>query len=287
MAVTVVVGSSLLLLLGLLVAVMWGGRSIREPSSGAQDTRAGIKRSALRRYFWWANVITFSGLVSAVLVAWPGSRLAMRILAATSPASAQGRLTEAQANVGFPSVDGTIALLIFGALPAGLLAALLYPLVRRWLPGGRLAGPLFGWLLLVWLGSVLDPLRADNIDFDIVGPGWLSVVVFAVLAPLHGAVVAAAAGWWSERLPLWSRAAATYYVPLLLGAIVAPYFTVLLLLGFLLLLLWLNMGPASWLRPQLPQPAMVWVGAGAMVLATAAALPVFVGAVVSIASRTI
>lgn len=287
MGVTVAVGSSFLLLLGLLVAVMWGSRSIREPSMGLQETRAGIKRSALRRYFWWANVIAFSGLVSAVLVAWPGSRLAMRILAATSPESAQGRLTEAQAIVGFPSVEGTIALLVFGALPAGFLAALLFPLVRRWLPGGRLAGPLFGSLLFIWLGSVLDPLRADNIDFDIVGPGWLSVIVFAVLAPLHGAVVAAAAGWWSERLPLWSRTAAKYYVPLLVGSIVAPYFTVLVVIGFLLLMLWLSVVPASWLRPRFPQRAMARVGAGAMVLATAAALPVFIGAIVSIASRPI
>lgn len=296
MATIIVVGSALFLLLGLLVVVLWGGRSIREPSAsrphpstgtGGQEFRTDVKLSALRQFFWWANVVSFSALVSALLAAWPGGRLVMRILADTSPASAQGRLTEAQAFVGIPSVGGTMALLFFGGLPAGFLAAMLFPLVRRWLPRGRLAGPLFGLLLLVWVGSLMDPLRADNIDFNIVGPGWLSVALYAGLALLHGAVVAAAAGWWSERLPLWGPEAAKFYVPLLAGAILFPPFAVLVVIGTLLLFLWLSVVPVSWLRSARPRRTVpAWVGAGAIVLISAAALPVFISAVVSISSRT-
>lgn len=294
MATTIVLGSALLLLLGLLVVVLWGGRSIREPPGRQADTgtatehaRTYAKRSALLRFFWWANVISLSALVSAFFAAWPGGRLVMRILADTSPDSAQGRLTEAQAIVGFPSVGGTMALLFFGGLPAGFFAAILFPLVRRWLPRGRLAGPLFGLLLLVWLGPLVEPLRAENIDFNIVRPGWLSVALFAGLALLHGAVVAAAAGWWSARLPLWGHGAAKYYVPLLAGAVLFPPFAVLVVIGALLLLIWLSVLPASRLHPPRNGPAVpAWLGAGAIVLVSAAALPVFISAVVSISSRT-
>ncbi|WP_217496203.1 hypothetical protein [Arthrobacter sp. 24S4-2] len=144
-----------------------------------------------------------------------GGRLVMRVLAVTSPASAQGRLTEAQANVGFPTIDGSIALLFFGGLPAGFAAAFIYLLIHRWLPAGRRAGPLFGALLLLVLGASVEPFRADNIDFAIVGPGWLSVVLFSALAVLHGAVVAAVAGAFSERLPLPSGQDWKHYLPLL------------------------------------------------------------------------
>ena len=172
---------------------------------GAREDPSDAKIAALRKYLWWANVATFAALASALLAAWPGGRLIMRVLAFTSPGSAQGRLTEAQANVGFPTLEGSLALFFFAGLPAGYLVAILYVVLHRWLPAGRLAGPLLGILLLIWLGALLDPLRADNIDFNIVGPGWLAVALFTGLSILHGAVAAAAAGWWSERLPAVGR----------------------------------------------------------------------------------
>lgn len=296
MAMVIVAGSAVLLLLGLLVAALWGDRSVQEPPlagahAGAETARHRVRahalRSSMRRFFWWANVISFSALASALLAAWPGGRLVMRILADTSPDSAQGRLTEAQALVGFPSIGGTVALLFFGALPAGFLAAVLFPLARRWLPRGRLAGPSFGLLLLVWVGSLIDPLRAGNIDFNIVGPGWLSVALFAGLALLHGSVVAGAAGWWSGRLPVWGRGRAKYYAPLLAGAVLFPPFAVLVVAGALLVILWVNVLPVSRLQPpRSRRPLPAWLGAGIIALLSAAALPSFIGAVMSITSRT-
>jgi hypothetical protein len=132
----------------------------------------------------------------------------------------------------------------------------------------------------------LDPLRADNIDFDIVEPGWLAVALFGALAVLHGAVVAAAAGWWSEGLPLWSDKSFKYYIPLLLGSVVFPPAGLAVGIGALLVLMWMSVIPASRLRPTRPRRMPAWVGAGAVVLASATALPVFVGAVISITSRT-
>jgi hypothetical protein len=298
MALGIVIACTVLLLLGLLVVIMWGGYPLRRPvgtapvpapttASGQHDDqpvdREEAKIQALRRYLWWVNVGTVAALVSALLAAWPGGRLVMRVLASTSPDSAQGRLTEFQANVGFPTVGGSLELLLFGGLPAGFLAAFLYLVLQRWLPAGRLAGPLFGLLLLIWLGASLDPLRADNTDFNIVGPGWLSVVLFTGLAVLHGAVVAAVAGWWSGQLPHWTSESARCYLPLLAGFVLFPPAIVVVGAGALLVLIWMTVRPAGarGTRRALRIPA--WVGGGFIALASAAALPAFVGAVASIA----
>ncbi|MBT2551849.1 hypothetical protein [Arthrobacter sp. ISL-5] len=319
MALAIVIGCTVLLLLGLLTVIRWGGHPLKGPNPvkgpgparasapieaapsppldsaspssgevrGAREDPSDAKIAALRKYLWWANVATFAALASALLAAWPGGRLIMRVLAFTSPDSAQGRLTEAQANVGFPTLEGSLALFLFAGLPAGYLVAILYVVLHRWLPAGRLAGPLLGVLLLIWLGgALLDPLRADNIDFNIVGPGWLAVALFTGLSILHGAVAAAAAGWWSERLPLWADRTAKYYVPLLLGFVLFPPAALAVGLGALALLTWMTIFPAGSSGPPRTARTPVWVGAGFLVAASAAALPAFVSAVISIASRT-
>jgi hypothetical protein len=76
----------------------------------------------------------------------------------------------------------------------GQVTGVLYLLVRRWLPTGRAAGLTYGALLLVVAGTRLDPLRPGNPDFDLVGPGWVSVAAFATLVVFHGVLVAALAG---------------------------------------------------------------------------------------------
>jgi hypothetical protein len=129
----------------------------------------------------------------------------MRLLAATSP-DAQGRVTEAEEVVGDISLNGTLGFYIFVGLPGGLLVGLLYAIAAAGLPRGVFGGALFGLVLLVVFGSRIDPLRPENPDFDIVGPGWLAVVAFGVLAASAGAFAAAATGWLTARLPaprLW------------------------------------------------------------------------------------
>ncbi|WP_441404128.1 hypothetical protein [Arthrobacter sp. YAF17] len=227
---------------------------------------------------------TVAAVASAFLVAWPGGRLVMRLLALTSPASAQGRLTEAQAIVGIPSFEGTMALLIFAGLPAGFAAAFIYMLLRPWLPAGRWAGPTLGVLLLLTFGASVDPLRPDNIDFDIVEPGWLAVVLFAGLAVFHGALVAAVAGAVSDRLQPLARKTWKSYLPLL-AAVLFPPAGLVLGIGALLVIGWAKIKPprleGSSRRPR----AVLQAGRGILLLASLAVLPMFVGAVTSIATR--
>lgn len=200
----------------------------------------------------------------------------MRILAATSPGSAQGRLTEAQANVGFITLDGTLALLLFGGMPTAFVASMIYLTIHRWLPSGRFSGPLAGLLGIVVFGAGVEPFRTSNVDFTFIRPGWLSVLLFTLLAVLIGAIVAAVAGWYSQRLPLFTRRTVPAYLPLL-TTIIFPPATVLIVLGALLVLAWPRV--AAGRQNRIVSPRYLWAGRAFLALAVLLALPAFVAAV--------
>ena len=277
MTIAILAGSVLLLLAGLWLIVRWGGTAIKPPAGGGPDREGRTARAAaMRRYFWWCNLWCFTALITGLLMTWPGGRLLMRILAATSPGSAQGRLTEAQANVGFITLDGTLALLMFGGMPTAFVASLIYLTIHRWLPHGRLSGPLAGLLGIVVFGAGVEPFRTSNIDFTFIGPGWLSVLLFILLAVLTGAIVAAVAGWYSQRLPLFTRQTVPAYLPLL-TIIVFPPAAVLILLGALLVLAW--PGVAAGGRNRMLSTRYLWAGRAFLALAVLLALPAFAEAV--------
>ena len=117
----------------------------------------------------------------------------MRLLAATSP-EAHGRITEADQVVGRISLSGTLGLFTFFAIPFGVAVGLLYAFTFFALPRGVLGGATLGAAVLVVFGSTIDPLRSDNPDFDIVGPGWMAVLAFSVLALLTGVMTPPVAG---------------------------------------------------------------------------------------------
>lgn len=157
---------------------------------------------AARRYVGYVTVLVVAGVGAGILVAGAGGRLVMRLLAVTADDAAQGRETEAEEIVGQISAGGTVDFIVFTALFFGLIAGAAYLLIRRWLPGGRLGGLAFGVLLLVVAATRIEPLRGDNKDFDIVGPGWVAATAFGLLVVLHGMLVAAVAARYSRALPL-------------------------------------------------------------------------------------
>jgi len=168
--VVVIVACGLLVVIGLASAARWGGMRVEVPWDG--DAPEVLPPSGLvaRRYLWYLTVAVVAGLGSGVLLAGAGGRLAMRLLAATAGDAAQGRLTEADERVGEITVGGTVGFVIFVGLFFGGASGVLYLVVRRWLPQGRLGGVAFGCLLLVLAATRIDPLRADNPDFEIVRP---------------------------------------------------------------------------------------------------------------------
>ncbi|KRE30210.1 hypothetical protein [Agromyces sp. Soil535] len=288
MLIVIVCGA--LVAIALALCAVWGGERLVEPEfppatpSGAAATTSRLRRhlDGLRLFGWWASMFLVVGTISGLLVTGAGGRLAMRLLAITSP-EATGRLTEAGANVGEMTVEGTIAYLVFGGLPFAFASTALYLLVAPWLPRGRLAGPVFGLAAFILAAPFIDPLRADNVDFDIVGPGWLSVLVFAALAVVQGAFLAAFAGRLSRSLPLMTRRTwPETLMPLLLAVVLFPLGAVLAvgaLVTFALprLLPWfLAVRASRW---------GVIIGRALLAVGVLTALPAFVASVVSIWGR--
>jgi hypothetical protein len=197
-----------LLLLGVAAVVMWGGLSLARIQRPARDGGAHDLGLRFRRY---ALIGVVSGAGGGLLAAGAGGRIVMRVLAITSPDTADGQLTEAEATIGDITFAGTLALLGFTSLFLGVLTGALYLLLCSWLPTGRFGGLIFGGLLLVLAGTRVDPLRAGNFDFNLVGPRWLAVLGFTGIILFHGMVVAAIAARLSHArpLPTWQRASHT------------------------------------------------------------------------------
>jgi hypothetical protein len=278
----------LAVLAGLVAVVRWGGLPVEPPPAPtplppgdpAEPPGMGL---VVRRYLWAVNLAVVAGLGAGVLAAGAGGRLVMRLLAVTAGDGAQGRITEADQVVGRISAGGTAEFVIFTALFLGTATGAAYLLVRRWLPAGRAGGLVYGALLLLLGGTRLEPLRESNVDFDLVGPGWVSVVAFSALVLFHGMLVAALAGRGSRAIPLPGRdpRAIAAHAPLLLLAPLAPVVAILAVVGALAVL-------ATRARPVVAAwHARRLVPAGQVVLALAAlaALPGFVSAVAGILDR--
>jgi hypothetical protein len=280
----VVVVCALVALAGLAAVVRWGGLAVqppRDPAPAPDDAPpAGL---VARRYLWYVNLALAAGFGAGLLAAGAGGRLMMRLLAVTAGPGAQGHITEAGQVVGRISVDGTIGFIVFTALFLGLASGVLYLLLRPWLPVGRMGGVVYGALLLVVAGTRVEPLRRGNPDFDLVGPGWVSVAGFAALVLLHGMLVAALAGRISRSVPLLGTrpAAIAAHAPLLLLAPLVPVAVVVAVVGALAVLA--TRIPAvltAWRHPTLARGGRL-----ALLLVALVALPGFVADMADILGR--
>ena len=282
----VIVGCIVLVVVGLLAIVRWGGLAVQPPPAPADDDTVPADRPpvslVVRRYLWYLTLAISAGVGAGILAAGAGGRLAMRLLAVTAGPTAQGRITEADQVVGRISAEGTLGFIVFTGLFFGAASGAAYLLLRRWLPGGRTGGVAFGALLLVLAGTRLEPLRPGNPDFDLVGPGWVSVAAFAALVLFHGMLLAALAGRLSRAVPL---------LALTPRAIIAHVPLLLLALGSVALVAAI-VGVAVVSASQVPAVAGVWrdrrlVTAGRVILSLVAlaALPSFARAVTDILGR--
>jgi hypothetical protein len=275
-------------LVGLVAVVRWGGLAVEPPPTPAPDapgsTVAPPASLVVRRYLWYLTVALVSGAGAGILAAGAGGRLVMRLLAVTAGADAQGRITEAEEIVGRITVDGTIGFVVFTGLFFGPVSGAAYLLLRRWLPAGRAGGLAFGVLLLVVAGTRLEPLRRGNPDFDLVGPGWVSVVAFAVLVVFHGMLVAALAGRFSRAVPLLAArpGAIAVHAPLLLLVLPGPSVALVLI----------AVGVAIVLVTRIPSIVAAWrsrpvvaVGRVTLAVATLVAFPGFASTLVDILGR--
>lgn len=282
----VIVGSMVLVLAGLLAIVRWGGLAVQPPPTPARDGAVPSDRPpvglVVRRYLWYLTVAISAGVGAGLLAAGAGGRLVMRLLAVTAGPDAQGRITEADQAVGRISVEGTLGFIVFTGLFFGAASGAAYLLLRRWLPAGLTGGVAFGVLLLVLAGTRLEPLRPGNPDFDLVGPGWVSVAAFAALVLFHGMLVAALAGRLSRAVPLLAPTprAIVAHVPLLLLALGAVALVAAIVGTLVVLASQLPGLPAAWRDRR-----AVIAGRVVLALVALAALPGFALAVIDILGR--
>jgi hypothetical protein len=187
--VAVIVVCAALVAAGVAFVVRWGAGA---PETASDDIAARAAAPLAARLARYAALMFAAGTAAGVLAAGAGGRLAMRLLAVTSPQS-HGEITEGTATIGEITVGGTLSFFAFAGVAAGMLSALLYVLVGSLLPRGRAGGVTLGLLLLVLAGARFEPLRADNFDFNLVGPDWLSLLSFAALAVFQGMLICALA----------------------------------------------------------------------------------------------
>lgn len=218
----------------LLAGLVGGGFSLRLEFRSPDRVVDLTATEAAKRFVWYASLALTAGVSAGITILGAGGRLAMRLLAATASDDAQGRLTEADEVVGEITVDGTVSFVLFIGIAGGVLAATLYLLIRRLLPPRWLGGLAFGAGLLVVVGTTLDPLRAENPDFDIVGPGWLAIVVFSLLMVAFGIVLSgltAAISLWLPPLAANRRVLLRYLLPAAFAAFAFSVTAVVIVIG--------------------------------------------------------
>jgi hypothetical protein len=284
----VIVVCVVLVLAGLAAVVRWGGLTVPPPPPPALHTADPTEPPpvslVVRRYLWYLTLAVTSGLVAGILAAGAGGRLVMRLLAVTAGPDAQGRITEAEQLVGRITVGGTLGFIVFTALFFGLASGMVYLLLHRWLPAGWAGGLAYGALLLIVAATRLEPLRRGNPDFDLVGPGWVSVATFALLVVFHGMLVAALAGRLSRAVPLVAaepRAIAAH-APLLLLLPLAPVGVLAAIVGAVVVVVASRI-PRVVAAVQARR--LVVVGRAALAVAGLVVLPGFVSTVVDIVGR--
>jgi hypothetical protein len=275
--VLIIAACALMLLGGIVLTVRWAAMPVARPPR-ADERGAGL---AALRALWWVALGVSAGAASGALIAGAGGRLVMRLLAVTAGDSAQGAITEAEETVGKITFGGTFGFIFFVGVLGGALTGLMFVAIQRWLPGGRWKGVTTGVLLLILVGTRIEPLRTSNEDFDLVGPSWLAITLLAALVILQGVAVAAFTARWSHTMPLLtSPRAVLRYLPL------APFLIagVPLLALLLIVLIAIAIEKLDLRRRVSHTTAHVW-GRAVIAVAALVALPGAIAALADIADR--
>lgn len=151
-------------------------------------------------------VVGLAGLVTGIAVGGIGARLFMRISAAAAGQAAQGATTEADATVGAITFDGTMGIVVFVGISAGIFGVVLYAIFRTWLQrSGRLRGLVFGIVIFAVTSATSDVLNPDNFDFALLEHRTLNVAMIVALFLGFGLMMNFMFGVLDRRLPPWDE----------------------------------------------------------------------------------
>jgi hypothetical protein len=128
---------------------------------------------------------TAGGFMAGLLIGGVGGRLAMLLLRVTSDASLHGVETDDGFEIGVFS--GATAFLLGVTALLGAVGGVFYLVARRWIP--PLLRPWTMGVLAGAVGGVLV-LRPGELDFTLLEPLLLAVVLFVALPALYGVALA-------------------------------------------------------------------------------------------------
>lgn len=159
--------------------------------------RAGASpREDVRSVVWWVLVGAGGGAIAGFVVGGIGGRLAMLLLRVTSPDSLRGSLSDDGFEIGVVTLD-TVQLLLSMAM-LGAANGILYAAVRSAIPG-RLRLPL--WTLLAATAGGASFVHEDGIDFQLIEPVLLAILLFVALPAVAAALVVVLVERWIGRVP--------------------------------------------------------------------------------------
>jgi hypothetical protein len=143
----------------------------------------------------WIAIRGSAGALGGILVLGIGGRLVMLASRFLHPEAA-GRFTENGNRIGEFTIDGTIALIVFGGLFGGLVAGAVWVLVKEWVPDspamvGISAAAIGGFALT----------EADNPDFVILTGPAIDLILLLLLLFLFGVFLAWVDARLERRLP--------------------------------------------------------------------------------------
>jgi hypothetical protein len=157
----------------------------------------------VRAVVWWVLVGTGAGALAGAVVGGIGGRLAMLLLRFTSDDLVIGIESDDGFEIGVVSAR---TLFLVGATAAmGAINGVLYAAVREGLPTA-LRLPLWTIVGGAVVGAVV--VHEDGIDFTVLGPRALAIVLFVALPAIASAAVVILVERWSGVEP-WSDARLT------------------------------------------------------------------------------
>ena len=123
----------------------------------------------------------------------------MRLAAIAVPEST-GAFTENGNRIGAITVDGSLGLILFAGLFVGLIGAVLWVTVQRWIPGGTGVRALLAMPVAVALGSFVL-IQGTNVDFLVLQRQPVIIGILLGLVMLAGASTALVDAWLDRHLP--------------------------------------------------------------------------------------
>jgi hypothetical protein len=221
------------------------------------------------------------GFVTGAIVGGVGGRVAMLVLRLTSDPSVRGLESDDGFTIGV--VSSETAFLVAATAFLGVVGALVYLLIRPWLPP-RLRPWTSGIVAGVMGGAVV--IRPDGIDFRLLSPIPLAVAMFIALPAAYGFVLAVLVERSFQR-PVGRRWRSLTGLALLLPLLPLPVTLGLrttIALGVVVavvVVIWF-LGRGAGFVSTWTSPAMTWLGRTAVAVLTALAGAALVRDVVAV-----